>query len=85
MTVAALKVVIKELEAKVIKVEEEINTKLTTEIKHLEMMSCDMDDYTDSRGVVTVNRVVGQIRAPKPSFIAENTAPTTYVKFEGLI
>ena len=39
MTVAVLKVAIKELEAKVIKVEEEINTKLTTEIKHLEMMS----------------------------------------------
>ena len=31
----------------------------------------------------TVNRVVRQIRALKPSFIAENTAPTSHVKFEG--
>ena len=47
-----IKTSIKQLEAKVVKMEEEIITHLTAEIKHLEMMSCDLRDYKDSKEVL---------------------------------
>ena len=48
-TMDGLKTAIKQLEKKAFQVEEEVNSKLSAEIKHLEMMSCDMDDYADLR------------------------------------
>ena len=47
-----IKTSIKQLEAKVVKMEEEIITHLTAEIKHLDMMSCDLRDYKDSKEVL---------------------------------
>ena len=48
---------IKQLEAKVVKMEEEIITHLTAEIKHLEMMSGDLRDYKDSKEVLEKNLI----------------------------
>ena len=45
-----LKTAIKQLEKKAIQVEKEVHSKLCAEIKYLEMVSSDMDDYADSRG-----------------------------------
>ena len=44
-----MKTSIKQLEDKVTKIEEEVIEKLSSEIKHLEMTSCDLDDYMDSK------------------------------------
>ena len=45
----SIKTSMKQLETKVAKIEEEIITNLSAEIKHLEMISCDLDDYKDSK------------------------------------
>ena len=44
-----IKASLKLLEAKVINIEEEVIRNVSAEIKHLEMTSCDLDDYKDSK------------------------------------